>query len=54
MDNDLSAPAESEDSLPNVELPQPATLPQSTEDSGFDFAPTEEPDGRILAQSFIP
>ena len=45
MDDDLSADAEPEDSLPDVELPQPAILPQSTEDSGFDFAPTEEPEG---------
>jgi len=42
MDDDLSAPGESEDSLPDVELPQP------TEDSGFDFAPTEEPEEESL------
>ena len=29
MDNDLSTPVDSEDSLPDVELPQPATLPLS-------------------------
>ena len=54
MDNDLSAPVDSEDSLPGVELPQPATLPQSTENGGFDFAPTEEPEGESLPDLSFP
>jgi hypothetical protein len=54
MDDDLSADAEAEDSLPNLELPQPATLPQSNDDSGFDFAPTEEPVGESLPNLSFP
>ena len=54
MDDGLSAPGESENSLPDVELPQPAILPQSTEDSGFDFAPTEEPEGESLPDLSLP
>jgi hypothetical protein len=54
MDDDLSAPAGSEDSLPNLELPQPAILPQSTEDSDFDFAPKEESVGEPLPDFSLP
>ena len=54
MDDDLSAPAESEDSLPNLELPEPAILPQSTEDSDFDFAPKEESVGEPLPNLSLP
>jgi hypothetical protein len=54
MDDDLTSPAEPEDSLPNVESPQPAILPQATNDSGFDFAPTDEPVGESLPDLSIP
>ena len=54
MDEDLSAPVEAENGLPNVELSQPAILPQSTDDSGFDFTSTEEPAEESLPDLSIP